>query len=115
MFIQTQGKLNEQLRIVLEENVGLQKQLIKLERQYLKSMMKSSPISQIRGGCECHTYKNTTCCSPTNCLTDCHTCSSLEAQTEVEELKKEIEGLRKKVEEAEEVKELSNMLQESHR
>ncbi|XP_028280727.1 centrosomal protein of 72 kDa [Parambassis ranga] len=80
------GKLNEQLRIVLEENVGLQKQLIKLERQYLKSMMKSSPISQIR-----------------------------EAQTEVEELKKEIEGLRKKVEEAEEVKELSNMLQESHR
>uniref|UniRef100_A0A3Q0S485 Centrosomal protein of 72 kDa n=1 Tax=Amphilophus citrinellus TaxID=61819 RepID=A0A3Q0S485_AMPCI len=44
------GKLNEQLRIVLEENVALQKQLIKLERQYLKSMMKSSPITQIRGG-----------------------------------------------------------------
>ncbi|KAM4580780.1 centrosomal protein of 72 kDa [Odontesthes bonariensis] len=80
------GKLNEQLRIVLEENVALQKQLIKLERQYLKSMMKSSPISQIR-----------------------------EAQTEVEELKKEIEGLRKKVQEAEKVQELSNMLQESHR
>lgn len=50
-FSQTQAKLNEQLRIVLEENVGLQKQLIKLERQYLKSMMKSSPISQIKGGC----------------------------------------------------------------
>ncbi|XP_072250477.1 centrosomal protein of 72 kDa isoform X1 [Leuresthes tenuis] len=80
------GKLNEQLRIVLEENVALQKQLIKLERQYLKSMMKSSPITQIR-----------------------------EAQTEVEELKKEIEGLRKKVQEAEKVQELSNMLQESHR
>uniref|UniRef100_A0A3B5N099 Centrosomal protein 72 n=1 Tax=Xiphophorus couchianus TaxID=32473 RepID=A0A3B5N099_9TELE len=45
-----QGKLNEQLRIVLEENVALQKQLIKLERQYLKSMMKSSPVTQIRGG-----------------------------------------------------------------
>uniref|UniRef100_A0A3Q2TF85 Centrosomal protein 72 n=1 Tax=Fundulus heteroclitus TaxID=8078 RepID=A0A3Q2TF85_FUNHE len=80
------GKLNEQLRIVLEENVSLQKQLIKLERQYLKSMMKSSPVAQIR-----------------------------EAQTEVEELRKEIEGLRKKVQEAEKVQELSDMLQESHR
>ncbi|XP_054903838.1 centrosomal protein of 72 kDa isoform X2 [Poeciliopsis prolifica] len=80
------GKLNEQLRIVLEENVALQKQLIKLERQYLKSMMKSSPVTQIR-----------------------------EAQTEVEELRKEIEGLRKKVQEAEKLHELSNMLQESHR
>ncbi|CAN9514284.1 unnamed protein product [Ophioblennius macclurei] len=80
------GKLNEQLRVVLEENVALQKQLIKLERQYLKSMMKSSPISQIR-----------------------------EAQTEVDELKKEIEGLRKKVQESEKDKELSNILQESHR
>ncbi|XP_026225713.1 centrosomal protein of 72 kDa isoform X2 [Anabas testudineus] len=80
------GKLNEQLRIVLEENVVLQKQLIKLERQYLKSMMKSSPITQIK-----------------------------EAQTEVEELRKELEGLREKVQEAEKVKELSNMLQESHR
>ncbi|XP_041649576.1 centrosomal protein of 72 kDa [Cheilinus undulatus] len=80
------GKLNEQLRIVLEENVALQKQLIKLERQYLKSMMKSSPMTQIR-----------------------------EAQTEVEELRREIEGLREKVKEAEEVKELSDMLQENHR
>ncbi|KAM7420678.1 hypothetical protein PAMA_015075 [Pampus argenteus] len=80
------GKLNEQLKIVLEENVTLQKQLIKLERQYLKSMMKSSPITQIK-----------------------------EAQTEVEELKKEIEELREKVQEAEKVKDLSNMLQESHR
>ncbi|XP_026149371.1 centrosomal protein of 72 kDa isoform X2 [Mastacembelus armatus] len=82
----TKGKLNEQLRIVLEENVALQKQLIRLERQYLKSMMKSSPNSQIK-----------------------------EAQTEVEELRKEIEGLREKVQEAERVNELSNMLQESHR
>ncbi|XP_071771998.1 centrosomal protein of 72 kDa [Centroberyx gerrardi] len=82
----TVGKLNEQLRIVLEENVALQKQLIKLEQQYLKSMMKSSPITQIK-----------------------------EAQTEVEELRKEIEGLREKVQEAEKVKELANMLQESHR
>ncbi|KAM6995316.1 centrosomal protein of 72 kDa [Tautogolabrus adspersus] len=80
------GKLNEQLRIVLEENVALQKQLIKLERQYLKSMMKSSPMTQIK-----------------------------EAQSEVEELRKEIEGLRQKVQEAETVKELSNMLQENHR
>ncbi|XP_039974495.1 centrosomal protein of 72 kDa isoform X2 [Xiphias gladius] len=80
------GKLNEQLRIVLEENVTLQKQLIKLERQYLKSMMKSSPITQIK-----------------------------EAQTEVEELRKEIEGLREKVQEAEKVEEFSNNLQESHR
>ncbi|XP_070821867.1 centrosomal protein of 72 kDa [Chaetodon trifascialis] len=80
------GKLNEQLRIVLEENVALQKQLIKLERQYLKSMMKSSPITQIK-----------------------------EAQTQVEELRQEIVGLREKVQEAEKVKELSNMLQENHR
>lgn len=41
--------------------------------------------------------------------------TSLEAQTEVEELRKEIEGLREKVQEAEKVKELSSMLQESHR
>ncbi|KAK0134565.1 Centrosomal protein [Merluccius polli] len=80
------GKLNEQLRVVLEENVGLQKQLIKLEQQYLKSLMKVSPITQIK-----------------------------EAQTEVEELRREIEGLREKVQEAENVKELTNMLQESHR
>ncbi|XP_060937433.1 centrosomal protein of 72 kDa isoform X1 [Limanda limanda] len=78
------GKLNEQLRIVLEENVALQKQLIKLERQYLKSMMKSSPVTQIK-----------------------------EAQIEVEELRKEIEGLREKVHEAETVKESSDVLQES--
>ncbi|XP_035020264.2 centrosomal protein of 72 kDa isoform X1 [Hippoglossus stenolepis] len=78
------GKLNEQLRIVLEENVALQKQLIKLERQYLKSMMKSSPMTQIK-----------------------------EAQTEVEELRKEIEGLKEKVHQAEKVKESSDILQES--
>uniref|UniRef100_A0A3B4ADU5 Centrosomal protein of 72 kDa n=1 Tax=Periophthalmus magnuspinnatus TaxID=409849 RepID=A0A3B4ADU5_9GOBI len=43
------GKLNEQLRIVLEENVSLQRQLIKLEKQYLKSMIKTSPRTQIQG------------------------------------------------------------------
>ncbi|KAG7276039.1 hypothetical protein CRUP_004436 [Coryphaenoides rupestris] len=80
------GNLQEQLRVVLEENVGLQKQLIKLEQQYLKSLMKVSPIAQIK-----------------------------EAQAEVEELRREIEGLREKVQEAENVKELTNMLQESHR
>lgn len=42
-------------------------------------------------------------------------CSPLEAQTEVEELRREIEELREKVQEAEKVKDLSNMLQESHR
>lgn len=51
MFFLIKGKLNEQLRIVLEENIVLQKRLIKLERQYLKSMMKSSPITQIKGVC----------------------------------------------------------------
>lgn len=80
------GNLQEQLRVVLEENVGLQKQLIKLEQQYLKSLMKVSPIAQIK-----------------------------EAQAEVEELRRAIEGLREKVQEAENVKELTNMLQESHR
>lgn len=58
VFSSMQGKLNEQLRIVLEENVALQKQLIKLERQYLKSMMKSSPITQIKGGCKCQWETN---------------------------------------------------------
>lgn len=43
------------------------------------------------------------------------TVTSIEAQIEVEELRKEIEGLREKVQEAEKVKDLSNMLQESHR
>ncbi|XP_039887035.1 centrosomal protein of 72 kDa isoform X4 [Simochromis diagramma] len=104
------GKLNEQLRVVLEENVALQKQLIKLERQYLKSMMKSSHVSQIRGGCTCHCDISEHAAFPTKCPSLC-----LEAQAEVEELKKEIEGLRKKVQEAEKVKELSDMLQESHR
>lgn len=46
---ETQGKFSEQLRVVLVENVGLQKQLIKLEQQYLKSLMKVSPIAQIKG------------------------------------------------------------------
>lgn len=110
MFTLTQGKLNEQLRVVLEENVALQKQLIKLEHQYLKSMMKSSHVSQIRGGCTCHCDISEHAAFPTKCPSLC-----LEAQAEVEELKKEIEGLRKKVQEAEKVKELSDMLQESHR
>ncbi|CAL8341888.1 unnamed protein product [Gadus morhua 'NCC'] len=86
---ETQGAVagfQEQLRLVLEENVGLQKQLIRLEQQYLKSLMKISPIDQIK-----------------------------EAQTEVEELRREIEGLREKVRETERVNELTNMLQESHR
>lgn len=112
---QTQGKLNEQLRIVLEENVALQKQLIKLERQYLKSMMKSSPITQIKGGCKCKWEKHFEwifCWLPYKILT---LCARSEAQTEVEELRKEIEGLREKVQEAEKVRDLSEMLQESHR
>ncbi|XP_072317423.1 centrosomal protein of 72 kDa isoform X2 [Eucyclogobius newberryi] len=65
------GKLNEKLRIVLEENVSLQRQLIKLEKQYLKSMIKSSPRSQIQ------------------------------AQIEVEDLRREIELLKEKVHKAE--------------
>lgn len=59
VFTQTQGKLNEQLRIVLKENAALQKQLIKLERQYLKSMMKHSPITQIKGGRKCQLETHT--------------------------------------------------------
>ncbi|KAK7886404.1 hypothetical protein WMY93_026025 [Mugilogobius chulae] len=68
----TIGKLNEQLRIVLEENVSLQRQLIKLEKQYLKSMIKGSPRSQIQ-----------------------------EAQIEVEDLRREIEILKEKVQKSE--------------
>lgn len=81
----TVGRLNEQLRIVLEENVSLQKQLIKLEKLYLKSMMKYSPLTQIK-----------------------------EAQTEVEDLKKEIEVLKEKVHNKESLEMLSR-LQKSHR
>ncbi|KAJ0000345.1 hypothetical protein NQD34_012187 [Periophthalmus magnuspinnatus] len=68
----TAGKLNEQLRIVLEENVSLQRQLIKLEKQYLKSMIKTSPRTQIQ-----------------------------EAQIEVEDLRREIEILKEKVHKSE--------------
>ncbi|CAL1611260.1 unnamed protein product [Knipowitschia caucasica] len=64
----TVGKLNEQLRMVLEENVSLQRQLIKLEKQYLKSMIRSSPRAQFQ-----------------------------EAQMEVEDLRREIELLKEKV------------------
>lgn len=52
VFTLTQGRLNEQLRIVSEENVSLQKQL-KLERLCLQSMMRSLPVTQIKGGCKC--------------------------------------------------------------
>ncbi|KAM6967487.1 centrosomal protein of 72 kDa [Aplochiton taeniatus] len=79
-------KVNEQLRIVLAENVSLQKQLIKLEQQYLNAMMKSPSITDIK-----------------------------KKQTEVDELRKEVATLREKVQEAERVRELADMLQESHR
>ncbi|XP_028325820.1 centrosomal protein of 72 kDa isoform X2 [Gouania willdenowi] len=72
---QAVGELNKQLQAVLEENVALQKQLIDLERQSLRSLMISSPSAQIR-----------------------------EAQREVEELRKEIQGLKCKVLEAEDVR-----------
>ncbi|XP_019896334.2 centrosomal protein of 72 kDa isoform X2 [Esox lucius] len=39
--------LNEHLRVALEENVNLQKQLIELEHQHLNSMMSSSPDTVI--------------------------------------------------------------------
>uniref|UniRef100_A0A672J7J7 Centrosomal protein 72 n=1 Tax=Salarias fasciatus TaxID=181472 RepID=A0A672J7J7_SALFA len=76
------GRLNEQLRVVLEENVDLQKQLIKLERQYLRSMMKSSPISQIRGESVCV------------CVCVCARCRSLVANSErlLAELKENVES-----------------------
>eukprot|EP00063_Salmo_salar_P029345 XP_014004180.1 PREDICTED: centrosomal protein of 72 kDa-like [Salmo salar] len=78
--------LNEQLRILLEDNVSLQKQMIRLEKQYLNSMMKSSPNTEI-----------------------------CEKQAEVDELRKKVSELREKVEEGERVKELADMLQENHR
>lgn len=67
-------------------------------------MMKTSPITQIKGGhnrqweTQIREYstlflKTTIPCS----------CTFLEAQTEVEELRKEIEELREKVQEAEKV------------
>ena len=81
------------------ENVALQKQLIKLERQNLKAMMKSSPMSQFKGVCEYHNEIHVNIYLFSFCLT--HTLTSSEAQTEVEELRKEIEGLREKVHKAE--------------
>ncbi|XP_067094526.1 centrosomal protein of 72 kDa isoform X2 [Osmerus mordax] len=80
------NNLNEHLKLVLEENVSLQKQLIKLEQQYLNSMMKSSRNTDLK-----------------------------EKLAEVEELKREVAVLREKVEDGEKVRELAGMLQESHR
>uniref|UniRef100_A0A8C2Z641 Centrosomal protein 72 n=1 Tax=Cyclopterus lumpus TaxID=8103 RepID=A0A8C2Z641_CYCLU len=77
------GKLKEKLRIVLDENVALHKRLIELEGHYLKSRIKGSPITQIKGECECQ-WENLQCLA-----------------TEVDELRKENEGLRVKLLEAE--------------
>ncbi|XP_068616639.1 LOW QUALITY PROTEIN: centrosomal protein of 72 kDa [Brachionichthys hirsutus] len=66
------GELNEQLKTVLEENLSLQKQLIRLEGRYLNSMIRSSPVTRIK-----------------------------EVQTEVEGLRREIGELREKVQEPE--------------
>ncbi|XP_041707976.1 centrosomal protein of 72 kDa isoform X2 [Coregonus clupeaformis] len=78
--------VNEQLRILLDDNISLQKQMIKLEQQYLNSMMKSSPNTEI-----------------------------CERQAEVDELRRKVSELREKVQEGERVKELADMLQDNHR
>ncbi|KAK6327099.1 hypothetical protein J4Q44_G00027440 [Coregonus suidteri] len=74
------------LRILLDDNISLQKQMIKLEQQYLNSMMKSSPNTEI-----------------------------CERQAEVDELRRKVSELREKVQEGERVKELADMLQDNHR
>ncbi|KAL0985474.1 hypothetical protein UPYG_G00157350 [Umbra pygmaea] len=81
-------RLNEHLRMVLEENVHLQKQLIKLEQQHLNSMMRSSPISE-QGLCG--------------------------KQMEVDQLRREVAELREEVREGDRLTELTDMLQENHR
>uniref|UniRef100_A0A3Q3W1L4 Uncharacterized protein n=1 Tax=Mola mola TaxID=94237 RepID=A0A3Q3W1L4_MOLML len=45
IFALTQSRLNEQLQIVLQENVSLQKQLIKSEQHYLRFPIEGSPFS----------------------------------------------------------------------
>lgn len=46
-----QQALNEQMKNVLEENVSLQKQLIKAENKLLSSRLKKIPNMQDRGQC----------------------------------------------------------------
>ncbi|XP_061530891.1 centrosomal protein of 72 kDa isoform X2 [Phycodurus eques] len=67
------GELNMQLRIALEENVALQKELITSERMYRQYMTEHPP-----------------------------TCHNIGAQRRVEELRKEVAELRRKVKEAQE-------------
>lgn len=44
-----QASRNEQLKNVLEENVSLQKQLIKVEKKLLSSHLKKTPHTESRG------------------------------------------------------------------
>ncbi|XP_061632088.1 centrosomal protein of 72 kDa isoform X1 [Phyllopteryx taeniolatus] len=67
------GELNMQLRVALEENVALQKELITSERMYRQYMTEHPP-----------------------------TCHNIGAQGRVEELRKEVAELRRKVKEAQE-------------
>ncbi|KAJ8004834.1 hypothetical protein DPEC_G00140420 [Dallia pectoralis] len=80
--------LNENLRTLLEENVHLQKQLIKLEQEHLNSMARTSLNTEI---------------------------GLSGRQVEVDKLRREVARLREEVRQGEKVKELADMLQESHR
>ncbi|XP_030639053.1 centrosomal protein of 72 kDa [Chanos chanos] len=79
-------KLNQQFKSVLEDNVSLQKQLIRLEEKLLSSRMKKIPNSKDNGG-----------------------------RSEGNVLQKKLAEQKDRVQEGQRVKELADMLQESHK
>ncbi|KAJ8354371.1 hypothetical protein SKAU_G00219380 [Synaphobranchus kaupii] len=85
--------LDEQLKCALEENVSLQKQLIRVEQRLLacgKNGAQDSGLNERQAAGE-------------------------ELKGELEQMKKEVERLRARVKQAGKVQELADMLQESHR
>ncbi|KAJ8415825.1 hypothetical protein AAFF_G00403820 [Aldrovandia affinis] len=85
--------LDQQLKCTLEENVSLQKQLIRVEQkllEYGKSRTSDSELIGKQAACE-------------------------ELKRELEQMKEEVEQLRGRVKQAGKVQELADMLQESHK
>ncbi|XP_061112689.1 centrosomal protein of 72 kDa isoform X1 [Conger conger] len=85
--------LDQQLRAALEENVSLQKQLIRVEQRLLACGRNGLPYPELAE----------------------EQAAGEELKGELERMQKEVELLRVRVKQAEKVQELADMLQESHR
>ncbi|XP_035269404.1 centrosomal protein of 72 kDa isoform X1 [Anguilla anguilla] len=85
--------LDQQLRCALEENVSLQKQLIRVEQRLLASGRNGTQDPELTG----------------------RQAAAEELKGEVEQMQEEVEQLRARVKQAEKVQGLADMLQESHR